>query len=92
MLSDRGQSLDDIARRKVGPTFQMGKKFLGKHAGSRKMLEPRFSVPMCLTPSLLPWNQTTQRSREEGPKEVPKGPKWGLEMEEQFTYQMLILK
>lgn len=56
------------------------------------MLEPRFSVPMCLTPSLLPWNQTTQRSREEGPKEVPKGPKWGLETKEQFTYQMLILK
>lgn len=41
-------------------------KFLGKHAGSRKRLEPRFSVPMCLTPSLLPWNQTTQ-SRDEAP-------------------------
>lgn len=28
VLSDRGQSLDDIARRKLGPTFQMGKNFL----------------------------------------------------------------
>lgn len=37
-------------------------KLLGKRAGSGKRLEPRFSIPTCLTPSLLPWNQTTQRS------------------------------
>lgn len=66
-------------------------KLLGKHAGSRKRPEPRFSVPMCLTPPLLPWKQTTQRSREEGPKAVPRRPKRGLETKE-FMYQMLVLK
>lgn len=60
---------------------------------------------MCLTPSLLPWKQTAQSSRDVDPGlggpwlqlhssklEATKGSKWGLETKEQFTYQMLVLK
>lgn len=66
-----GQPLRDTARRKLGRTFQMGKiswqtcRFQ-KEAGAMIL-----NIPMCLTPSLLPWNQTAQRGRVGDPRLGP---------------------
>lgn len=57
-----GPALDTLPAGSWGKLSKWG-KLLGKRAGPGKRLEPRFSIPTGLTPSLLPWNQTTQRSR-----------------------------
>lgn len=69
-LGEPGQPLDDTARRKLGQTFQKGKISwqtcrLQKEAGTT------FSIPMCLTPSFLPWNQDAQGGRGGDPRLDP---------------------